>query len=465
MKRVEKDSIGTVEVPENSWWGSQTQRSLENFPIGNQKMPESVVRSIISIKGAAARANFEQNLIPEETQEAIVKACDKVLIQWAQYKNQFPLVIWQTGSGTQTNMNCNEVIAKLANAIIKGINKPEARYQFVHPNDHVNKSQSSNDVFPAAMHIAAFMEIEKGLLPAMDEMKKTLDRKSTAYEGIVKIGRTHLQDATPISLGQEFTCYATQVGNCIRDMKLISENLLELPLGGTAVGTGINAKAGFDQKVVEILNEKLKTSFTPSKNKFASIAAHDQMVSLSGTLNRAAATVMKIANDIRMLGSGPRCGIGELILPSNEPGSSIMPGKVNPTQAEALTMVCAQVMGNSTSLTIGCSQGHFQLNAFKPLIIHNLLESVSLLRDGVSSFTKRCLEGIEVNEERIKSFVENSLMLVTALAPEIGYDKSAAIAKAAHKNNTSLKEEALKAGVDEKLFQKIVNPRKMTNPE
>ena len=456
--RIEHDSFGDLSVPADKYWGAQTQRSLMNFPIGGERMPVGVVRALGIIKQSAAHANQALDNLPADLADAIERAAAEVAS--GALDDHFPLVVWQTGSGTQSNMNANEVIANRASELMGG---PVGQDRLVHPNDHVNKAQSSNDTFPTAMHIAAARALNDDLLPALDRFHQSLETKAGAWGGIVKIGRTHFQDAVPLTLGQEFSGYAAQIGAARDHIQSALPNLLALSQGGTAIGTGLNAPDGFDGKVVEKIAALTGLPFTVADNKFAGIAAHDAVVSASGTLNTLAVALNKIANDIRMLGSGPRAGIAELNLPENEPGSSIMPGKVNPTQVEALTMVCAQVMGNHTTVTVAGAQGQFELNAFKPVMIYALLQSVALLADGIESFRVRCLDGIEPNQSRIAELVERSLMLVTALAPVIGYDNATEIAKHAHKNGMTLKESALALGhVDEATFDQVIRPETMT---
>ena len=459
-KRKEFDSIGTIGVPKDNYWGASTERSNKFFNIGKILVDSSIIRSIAIIKRAAAIVHKKDHLIPGKISNAIVKASNEVIS--GKLKNNFPLKVWQTGSGTQTNMNVNEVIANRAIEILggkKGSKKP------VHPNDHVNKSQSTNDVFPTAIHISVATETINKLLPSLKLLENTLKKKSKEFNKIVKIGRTHLQDATPLTLGQEFSGYFEQLKKSIERIKYSLKDILFLAQGGTAVGTGLNTKKNFDKKIIREINKYCKIPFKPAPNKFSELAAHDAIVSMSGSLNACAVALMKISNDIRFLGSGPRAGYGELILPENEPGSSIMPGKVNPTQCEAVTMVCVKVIGNHTGISIAGSHGHFELNVFKPLIAHNILQSIDLLADSVKNFSLYCVKGIKANKSKIKDHLDNSLMLVTALAPRIGYDNAANIAKKALKNNTKLKEEALKTGlISEKEYDKIVNPAKMIGP-
>ena len=458
--RRENDTFGPIEVPADRFWGAQTQRSLLNFPIGEERMPLPLIRALGVIKKAAAVANQRLGVLEERLAAAIAQAADEV-IEGA-LEDHFPLVVWQTGSGTQSNMNVNEVIANRANQLLGGALGAKSP---IHPNDHVNRSQSSNDTFPTAMHIAAALEINHQLLPALEAMRATLAAKATAWDDIVKIGRTHLQDATPLTLGQEFSAYAHQVATGIERLHASLNRLYELAQGGTAVGTGLNAPMGFDVAVVEEIARFTGLPFLVARNKFEALAAHDTLVEVSGVLNAIAVGCMKIANDIRLLGSGPRCGIGELRLPENEPGSSIMPGKVNPTQVEALTMVACQVMGNHVTITIAGSQGQLELNVYKPVIAYNLLQSIRLLADACASFTERCLKGLEPDHARIAELVDRSLMLVTALAPKIGYDEAAKVAKHAHEKGLTLLQSALELGVVTKEeFHRLVDPKRMTGP-
>ncbi len=456
--RTETDSFGPIEVPRDAYWGAQTERSIENFPFGpREQMPVEIVHALGFIKQAAARVNAREGLLDAQIAEAIQQAAAEVAR--GDLDREFPLVIWQTGSGTQSNMNANEVIAGRANEALTGTRGGKSP---VHPNDHVNKSQSSNDSFPTAMHIAAARSLTSSLLPAAKAMLAVLARLSKRWDDIVKIGRTHLQDATPLTLGQEFSGYAAQMQANIERLEEAMPRVLRLAQGGTAVGTGLNAPAGFGEAFAKEVANLTRLPFTSAPNKFAEMAAHDTMVELSGILNTTAVSLTKIANDIRLMGSGPRCGLGELQLPENEPGSSIMPGKVNPTQCEMLTMVAAQVMGNHVAVTVGGLQGHLELNVFKPLIGANVIRSIRLLTTGMESFTTRCLEGLEPDEDRIAELVDRSLMLVTALAPEIGYDKASEIAKHAHKNGTTLKQAGLELGyVDEETFARVVKPETM----
>ena len=459
--RKEFDSIGTINVPNDKYWGASTQRSKKYFDIGEFLVRPVLIKSIAIIKKAAAIVHRKEKQILPKISNAIVKASNEVIS--GKLDEHFPLKVWQTGSGTQTNMNVNEVIANRAIEILggrKGTKKP------VHPNDHVNKSQSTNDVFPTAMHIAIAMETKNKLLPSLELLNRELKKKVSQFKNIVKVGRTHLQDATPLSLGQEFSGYQSQLEDCIVRIKNALNEIYYLAQGGTAVGTGINSKKGFDKKVINEIKKITKLPFKPTKNKFAALAAHDEIVNFSGTLNTTAVSLMKIANDIRFLGSGPRAGYGEIILPANEPGSSIMPGKVNPTQSEAVTMVCVKVIGNHNGITMAGSHGHFELNVFKPLIAHNILQSIDLLADRTKNFALYCVRGIKADKIKIKKFLDNSLMLVTALAPHIGYDNSAKIAKTALKKGTTLREEALKTKlINEKDFDRIVNPKKMIYPK
>lgn len=455
--RMEKDTMGSIEVPSDKYWGAQTQRSLQNFKIGGQRMPVEVIHAFAVLKKAAALTNFGCNVLPKEKADVIAKVCDE--IQEGRLDDHFPLVVWQTGSGTQSNMNVNEVIANRAIELMGGeigSKKP------IHPNDDVNKSQSSNDTFPTAMHIAAYKLIVENTLPKIQRLQETLANKAKEFMQIVKIGRTHLMDATPLTLGQEFSGYASQLEHGIKAIKNTLPHLSELALGGTAVGTGINTPPGFAEQVARKIAEITALPFVTAENKFESLAAHDAIVETSGALKTVAASLMKIANDIRLLASGPRCGIGEIIIPANEPGSSIMPGKVNPTQAEAMTMVCAQIAGNDLAINIGGMTGHFELNVFKPMMIYNLLMSARLIGDACESFNDNCAVGIEPNHEAIKKNLENSLMLVTALNPVVGYDKAAEIAKKAHKEGTTLRESAISLGyLTGEEFDKHVVPEKM----
>jgi len=462
--RIEKDTFGELQVPNEKYYGAQTLRSVMNFPIGNlasERMPLPVIKAFGVLKKAAAEVNQEFGLDPKVA-GAISQAADEV-ISGQLYENHFPLVIWQTGSGTQSNMNTNEVIANRAIEILGGELGSKTP---VHPNDHVNKSQSSNDTYPTAMHIAVAVEVHETLLPGMQKLHDALDAKAKEYADIVKIGRTHTQDATPLTLGQEFSAYVQQLAFGIDRVKACLPRLYMLAAGGTAVGTGLNTRVGFAEKVAAKVSDLTGLPFETAPNKFEALAAHDAMVEISGALNVVACSIMKIANDIRFLGSGPRCGLGELSLPENEPGSSIMPGKVNPTQCEAITMVAAQVMGNHVAVTVGGSNGHFELNVFKPMMVANVLRSIRLLGDSCTAFTDNCVVGIEANRETIHRLLHESLMLVTALNPHIGYDAAAKIAKTAHKNGTTLKEESIKLGyLTEEQFKEWVKPEDMLGPK
>ena len=458
--RIESDTMGEVEVPDDRYYGAQTQRSIENFPIGGERMPLPLVRAFGIQKQASARANMALGQLDARVGDAIVRAAQEVID--GAYDDHFPLVVWQTGSGTQTNMNANEVIANRANELLGGKRGDKSP---VHPNDHVNRGQSSNDSFPAAMHIAAAVEFADRLVPGLQHLHNALDAKAKAFADIIKIGRTHTQDATPLTLGQEFSGYAAQIARIITMVERTLPDLYELAQGGTAVGTGLNAKIGFAEKFAEEVAAITCKPFVTMPNKFEGLAAHDALVFASGALNAGASAAMKIANDIRFLGSGPRSGIGELTLPANEPGSSIMPGKVNPTQCEALTMVAAQVIGNHTAVTVAGSQGHFELNVFKPVIIYNVLQSARLLGDAARSFADRCVDGIEANHERIGELMRNSLMLVTALNPHIGYDNAAKVAKKAYADNSTLKEAALALGLlTDEQYDQWVRPEDMVGP-
>ena len=460
--RTETDSFGPIEVPADSYWGAQTERSIGNFPFGpREQMPVEVVHALGYVKQAAARVNARLGGLDPEIAEAIQQAAGDVAR--GDLDGQFPLVIWQTGSGTQSNMNANEVIAGRANETLAGTRGGKAP---VHPNDHVNKGQSSNDSFPTAMHIAAAIAVVRKLVPALRRMQERLADQALRWDSIVKIGRTHLQDATPLTLGQEFSGYAAQLADNIDRVDAVLPRILRLAQGGTAVGTGLNAPEGFAEEFAKEVANLTRLPFTSAPNKFAELAAHDTLVELSGVLNTIAVSLSKIANDIRLLGSGPRCGLGELKLPENEPGSSIMPGKVNPTQCEMLTMVAAQVIGNHQAVTVGGMQGHLELNVFKPLIGANVLRSIELLAIGMAGFTEHCVIGLQPNRARIDDLMTRSLMLVTALAPEIGYDKAAKIAKHAHESGSTLKEAALGLGyVDAVTFDRLVDPRTMLGPE
>lgn len=461
QSRTETDSFGPLEVPADKYWGAQTQRSLGNFKIGGETMPEPMIRALGIVKMAAAKANMSLDNLESDIGQAVVSAATEVAE--GKLNDHFPLVVWQTGSGTQSNMNANEVISNRAIEILGGEMGSKSP---VHPNDHCNRSQSSNDTFPTAMHIAAAEEGSNRLLPALKHLYAALTAKSETWKDIVKIGRTHLQDATPLTLGQEFSGYATQLKYSIERVETSMPRLLALAQGGTAVGTGLNAKPGFAEKFASEVADFTGLGFATAENKFEALAAHDAFVEMSGMLNTIAASLNKIANDIRLLGSGPRSGLGELSLPENEPGSSIMPGKVNPTQCEALTMVCAQVMGNHTAITIAGAQGHMELNVFKPVMAYNLLQSMRLIGDAAVSFTDNCVVGIEANETNIEQLMQRSLMLVTALAPKIGYDNATTVAKTAHKNGTTLREEAVGLGfVTEAEFDEIVRPEDMIAPK
>ncbi|MCP5405108.1 MAG: class II fumarate hydratase [Pseudomonadaceae bacterium] len=458
--RLERDTMGEVAVPANKYWGAQTQRSFENFKIGGETFPPAFIAAFARVKRAAATANADLGLMDRALTDAICHAADEVAE--GKLDGNFPLVVWQTGSGTQTNMNLNEVIANRAIEMLGGT---VGSKNPVHPNDHVNKGQSSNDIFPTAMHVAAAEAVYGQLLPALDKLYRSLTEKSEAWRHIVKIGRTHLQDATPLTLGQEFSAFATQVAFAKHRIEEAVSFVLELPVGGTAVGTGLNTHVEFGERVSKELSRLTKLKFKPLANKFFGLAAHDPLVQLSASLKTMAVAGTKIANDIRLLGSGPRCGLGELNLPANEPGSSIMPGKVNPTQCEAYTMVCAQVIGNDTAITVGGMQGHMQLNVFNPLIIYNLLQSIKLLAEASVSFVDNCLDGLEPNLDKIDEHLANSLMLVTALNPIIGYDNAAKVAKHAFAENMTLKQAAMDLGlVDAKTFDKAVRPADMLGP-
>lgn len=458
--RTETDSMGSIEVPSNAYYGAQTTRSLHHFNIGPDKMPKSLIRAFALLKKASALVNFDLGKLDKTKTDLITQAADEIVK--GKFENQFPLSIWQTGSGTQTNMNVNEVISNRAIEIAGGTIGSKAP---IHPNDHVNMSQSSNDTFPTAMNIAAIEEIHHKLLPSVKALRDSLDKKCKEFDSIVKIGRTHLMDAVPLTLGQEFSGYVAQLDFAIDCIQSSQKGLYELALGGTAVGTGINAHKEFGKRGAAKIAELTGLPFVSAPNKFAALAAHDPVIFASGALKTLACALMKISNDIRLMGSGPRCGINELLLPQNEPGSSIMPGKVNPTQCEAMTMVCAQVIGNDTTITIAGSQGNFELNVFKPVIVYNFLHSVTLLSDACRSFKEHLVDGLEPNKEQIQKHLENSLMLVTALNPKIGYDKAAEIAKKAHKENMTLKEAAVALGyLSAEEFDQIVQPHKMTGP-
>src|ERR1700704_810838 len=458
--RTETDSFGPIEVPADRYWGAQTERSRQNFRIGHDRMPMPIIHALGIVKLASAETNRELGLLDQRRARAIVRAAREVID--GKIDDHFPLVVWQTGSGTQTNMNLNEVIANRANELLGG--KLGAK-QPVHPNDHVNMSQSSNDSFPTAMHIAAAMRTVADLIPALSELHRALRKKEKAFARIVKIGRTHTQDATPLTLGQEFSGYASQVESGIARLRVAVRDLYPLAQGGTAVGTGLNSKPKFAKLFAKHVAKITKLPFPSAANKFEALASHDAYVFVHGAINSVATGLFKIANDIRLLGSGPRSGLGELILPENEPGSSIMPGKVNPTQCEAMTMVCCQVFGNHTAITVAGSQAHFELNVYKPVIAYSMLQSIRLLADAARSFTEHCVEGIRADEKRIRDLMERSLMLVTALAPKIGYDNAAKVAKSAHARGTTLKEEAVRFGfVNDAEFERLVQPDKMTHP-
>lgn len=459
--RSETDTMGAVNVPSEKYWGAQTQRSLQNFKIGDTTLPLGMIMAFAHLKKAASTVNADLGLLPREVSDSINKAADEVLS--GKFNDNFPLVVWQTGSGTQTNMNINEV---LANRAIEMMNGKIGSKKPVHPNDHVNCGQSSNDTFPTAMHIAAVAAVEDEILPSLKKLHSALQAKSEDFKHIIKIGRTHLQDATPLTLGQEFSGYASQLAHGIKRVEFALEELRELCIGGTAVGTGLNTHPEFGARVVAEVSRLTGRKYIEAKNRFEGLASHDALVAASGALKSVATAVMKIANDIRLLGSGPRCGLGELILPSNEPGSSIMPGKVNPTQAEAITMVCAQVMGNDVAIAVGGAQGHMELNVFKPMMIFNFLNSCQLLSDACNSFTENCVSGIEPNRERIEQLLNDSLMLVTALNPHIGYDKAAKVAKKAHAEGKTLKKSAVELEfLSEDEFDRIVRPESMIGPQ
>ncbi|MEQ9239465.1 class II fumarate hydratase [Roseovarius indicus] len=459
--RTETDSFGPLEVPADKYWGAQTQRSIMNFPIGWEKQPVAVVRALGVIKKACAMANKEQGTLDAKLADAIIEAAGEVID--GKLDDNFPLVVWQTGSGTQSNMNANEVIANRAIEILGGTMGTKDP---VHPNDHCNMGQSSNDTFPTAMHISTATTAHNVLLPGLAKLHAALEQKVQQFDGIIKIGRTHTQDATPLTLSQEFSGYAHQVAMGIERVRGALGRIYELAQGGTAVGTGLNTRKGWDVTVAANMAEITGLPFVTAPNKFEALAAHDAMVEISGALKTVAASLFKIANDIRLLGSGPRCGLGELILPENEPGSSIMPGKVNPTQCEALTQVCAHVMGNDAAVGFAGSQGHFELNVYKPMMAYNVLQSMQLLGDAASAFTDNLIDGLEANSDRIEKLMRESLMLVTALAPEIGYDNATKVAKTAHKNGTTLKEEAIALGfVDAETFDRVVRPEQMIGPK
>ena len=458
--RTETDTFGPIEVPADHYWGAQTERSLRNFKIGGERQPLPLIHALGLIKKAAAMANMKAKKLSPDLGKAIIAAADEVID--GKLDDNFPLVVWQTGSGTQTNMNVNEVIANRAIEMLggeMGSKKP------VHPNDHVNMSQSSNDSFPTAIHISSALETINKLFPAIDHLTIALKDKEKEFSKIIKIGRTHTQDATPITLGQEFSGYRAALEHNRKRIEAALQDVLKLAQGGTAVGTGLNAPIGFDKDFVEAVTDITGVAFETADNKFEALASHGAITNFHGSLNALATDLFKIANDIRLLGSGPRCGLGELSLPENEPGSSIMPGKVNPTQCEAMTMVACQVFGNETTITVAASQGHFELNVYKPVIAFNVLQSIKILSECMVSFADNCVKGIKANEARIHDLLEKSLMLVTALAPAIGYDKAAKIAKTAHKNGTTLREEALKAGVSEEDYNRLVKPENMIHPK
>ncbi|KUP41139.1 class II fumarate hydratase [Bacillus velezensis] len=458
--RIEKDTMGEVKVPADKFWGAQTQRSKENFKIGSEKMPQRVVKAFAILKRSTAIANERLGNLESEKAQAIAAVCDDVLN--GKYDDNFPLVVWQTGSGTQSNMNMNEVVANRATALLKEKNS-ELK---IHPNDDVNRSQSSNDTFPTAMHVAAVLAVYEQLVPALDQLRATLDEKAKVYQDIVKIGRTHLQDATPLTLGQEISGWVYMLDRSKEMILESTEKIRALAIGGTAVGTGINAHPQFGEFVAEEITKVTGQTFKSSPNKFHALTSHDEITHVHGALKALAADLMKIANDVRWLASGPRCGIGEIVIPENEPGSSIMPGKVNPTQSEALTMIAAQVMGNDATIGFAASQGNFELNVFKPVIIYNFLQTVQLLSDGMNSFHDKCAVGIEPNQETIQENLSNSLMLVTALNPHIGYENAAKIAKLAHKEGLTLKEAALQLNLlTEEQFNEMVRPEDMVHPK
>ncbi len=459
--RTETDSFGPLDVPADKYWGAQTQRSLINFPIGWEKQPIAIVRALGVIKKACAQSNKKAGALDAKLADAIIQAAGEVIE--GRFDDNFPLVVWQTGSGTQSNMNANEVIANRAIEILGGVIGSKDP---VHPNDHVNMGQSSNDTFPTAMHIATATKAHDVLLPGLAKLHAALEAKSSEFKDIIKIGRTHTMDATPLTLGQEFSGYTHQVAMGIERVRAALGHIYQLAQGGTAVGTGLNTRKGWAEEVAANMAEITGLPFVTAPNKFEALAAHDAMVEMSGALKTVAASLFKIANDIRFLGSGPRCGLGELMLPENEPGSSIMPGKVNPTQAEAMTQVCAHVIGNDAAVGFAGSQGHFELNVYKPMMAYNVLQSMQLLGDAASAFTDNCVVGIRANEKRIDQLLHESLMLVTALAPTIGYDNATKVAKTAHKNGTTLKEEAIALGfVDAETFDKVVRPEKMIGPK
>jgi fumarate hydratase, class II len=457
--RIEKDSLGDIKVPSDKYWGAQTQRSLENFKIGGDRFPREMIRALGILKKSAAFTNWKLGLLPETKAKFIISAANEVME--GKLDDNFPLVVWQTGSGTQTNMNANEVIANRASELLTGSVKEHS----VHPNDDVNKGQSSNDTFPTAMHIAVGERLNSHLIPSLKRLRDSFAKKQTQFQKIVKIGRTHLMDATPLTLGQEFSGYVTQLDKSIERVEKSLKGVYELALGGTAVGTGLNTHPEFAQKAAAAIAKETGLPFISAINKFEALAAHDALVEASGTLKTIACSLMKIANDIRLLGSGPRSGIAELILPANEPGSSIMPGKVNPTQSEAMTMVCAQVVGNDVAVTVGGMNGHFELNVFKPVIVFNVLNSIRLLGDACQSFAEKCVDGIEANQQQITNHLNNSLMLVTALNPHVGYDKAAKIAKNAYDKNITLKESAIILGyMSGEDFDRLVRPEEMIGP-
>ncbi len=457
--RIEKDTIGEVKVPSEKYWGAQTERSRNNFKIGDESsMPIEIIYAFAILKKAAAIANFKLNVLTQEKMNLISKVCDEILE--GKHDDQFPLVIWQTGSGTQSNMNINEVISNRAH-VIEGKKLGEGEKTLL-PNDDVNKSQSSNDTFPTGMHIACYKLIIENTIPSIEKLRDTLNDKSNAFNSVIKIGRTHLMDATPLTLGQEFSGYVSQLNHGLKALKNTLPHLAELALGGTAVGTGLNTPSGYSDLVANTIAELTGLPFVSAENKFEALAAHDALVETHGALKQLAVSINKIANDIRLMASGPRSGIGELIIPANEPGSSIMPGKVNPTQAEAITMVCAQIMGNDVAVSVGGAQGHYELNVFKPMMANNLIQSAKILGDACASFNENCAKGIEPNQKKIDALLNNSLMLVTALNTKIGYYKAAEIANTAHKNGTTLKEEAIRLGyVKEEDYDKWVNPKNM----
>lgn len=454
--RQESDSLGTVDVPEDRLWGAQTQRSLMNFRIGGHKIPKEIITALVAIKEAAALTNSELNVLDDGKKELILRAIQSLTPE--DIETEFPLTVWQTGSGTQTNMNVNEVIANRANEIA---GKKRGSKSPIHPNDDVNKSQSSNDTFPSAMHIAFAVAISNRLIPALTTLYQALDEKAKTFFPIIKVGRTHMMDAVPIRLGQEFSGYAAQIGDSIKSIQSVMTRLLELALGGTAVGTGLNCPPGFKERAIRHLAAHYHLPFRPADNSFEALACHDTAVELSGALKRTACALFKIANDIRMMASGPRCGLSELLLPENEPGSSIMPGKINPTQCEAVTQVCCQVIGNDMAITLAATQGHFELSTYKPVIAKNCLNSILLLADVSSNFTEKCINGMGANEAHIKQLLEQSLMLATALSQKIGYDKTAKITLLASHENITLKEAALRLGVPEDLFLEATDPTKM----